>query len=158
MEVFLQPPAGEHLSWDVLRTFSFSWRVLPFIITGIAVYPLTIGFLFVPSDRAHTRDRRVDWLGAVAITGAQVLLTLGLTFSISSSRGWAAPCTCHGGGLCLHYTDIPPILVIESSSSRFCSLPSLFGGKCPSTSANTTGQNLHRSLQPGCSPNPAVSC
>lgn len=61
---------------------------MPFVVTGFSIYPIILGCLFVPSDRPHTRDRRVDWLGAIAITAAQILLTLGLTFSIANNRGW----------------------------------------------------------------------
>ena len=70
---------------------------MPFVVTGFSIYPIILGCLFVPSDRPHTRDRRGDWLGAIAITAAQILLTLGLTFSIANNRGWKAPCMCYLG-------------------------------------------------------------
>ena len=65
---------------------------MPFVVTGVALYPIITGMLFIPFDRGHSRDRRVDWLGAMAVTAAQILLTLALTLSISNSKGWKAPC------------------------------------------------------------------
>jgi DHA2 family multidrug resistance protein-like MFS transporter len=51
-----------------------------------------MGYLYIPRDRPHPSDKRVDWIGAVMITTGQLLLTLALTLSVSANRGWKAPC------------------------------------------------------------------
>ncbi|RXK35463.1 hypothetical protein M231_07275 [Tremella mesenterica] len=69
----------------------YTWRSLSFLISGISVYPLVVGFWVFPKSKPHPTDTKVDWIGAGLITVAQVLLGLGLTFPVSNKRGWRAP-------------------------------------------------------------------
>ena len=90
---------------------------MPFVCTGFTLYPIAIGLLIVPADRTHAQDRRVDWLGAAAITAGQLLLTLALTLSVSNSRGWKAPCKwlfreVVTTELDFDRADLPPLVVI----------------------------------------------
>ncbi|GFZ50629.1 hypothetical protein JCM24511_08387 [Saitozyma sp. JCM 24511] len=77
----------------------YKWRLFPWIVAAGSLYPLIVGFFTIPKNRPHPVDRKIDWLGAAAITASQITLNLGLTLSVSNSKGWRAP-------------YIPPLLVV----------------------------------------------
>jgi hypothetical protein len=58
--------------------------------------PLVIAIIAVPRDSGHeehaTRDKRIDWLGAILITAAMVLLLFCLAESGETPAGWRTPC------------------------------------------------------------------
>ncbi|RSH90888.1 hypothetical protein EHS25_010064 [Saitozyma podzolica] len=77
----------------------YKWRLFPWIVAAGSLYPLIVGFFTIPKNRPHPVDRKIDWLGAAAITASQITFNLGLTLSVSNPDGWKAP-------------YIPPLLVV----------------------------------------------
>jgi hypothetical protein len=68
-------------------TSRYTWRTLPFLISGLTLYPIIVGFIAIPVDKPHTVKRKIDWLGAITITCSQLLLCLALTFPLTDRRG-----------------------------------------------------------------------
>jgi DHA2 family multidrug resistance protein-like MFS transporter len=80
---------------DRLIPVRYKWRLFPWIVAAGSLYPLIVGFFTtIPKNRPHPVDRKIDWLGAAAITASQITLNLGLTLSVSNPDGWKAPCEC----------------------------------------------------------------
>lgn len=72
------------------------WQYLYFVLAGLCVIPLALGFWVIPKESkrpAHLApiDKRVDWLGGFLITAALCLFTFSITQSGVAPRGWQTP-------------------------------------------------------------------
>ncbi|GFZ44917.1 hypothetical protein JCM24511_02643 [Saitozyma sp. JCM 24511] len=71
------------------------WTYSFFLFAGVSLIPLVIAIIAVPRDSGHeehaTRDKRIDWLGAILITAAMVLLLFCLAESGETPAGWRTP-------------------------------------------------------------------
>jgi hypothetical protein len=66
-----------------------------YLVAGLYVIPIVgVAFLAKQPSREATKkiDKRIDWLGALLLTGGFVLLFLSLSQSIHERRGWRTPC------------------------------------------------------------------
>lgn len=69
------------------------WAYLYYVLGGIALIPLVLGFFVIPKDPQPDRpiDKRVDWFGGFLITAALCLFTFSITESGISKKGWRTP-------------------------------------------------------------------
>lgn len=69
------------------------WQYLYFVLGGLALIPLIVGFWVLPKDpqRSGEVDRRIDWLGGFLITAALCLFTFSITESGVAPAGWKTP-------------------------------------------------------------------
>lgn len=69
------------------------WRYLYYVLGGIALVPLVLGFLVIPKDARPEEpvNSRVDWIGGVLITAALCLFTFSITQSGIAKTGWKTP-------------------------------------------------------------------
>lgn len=69
------------------------WAYLYYVLGGIALIPLVLGFFVILKDPQPDRpiDKRVDWFGGFLITAALCLFTFSITESGISKKGWRTP-------------------------------------------------------------------
>jgi EmrB/QacA subfamily drug resistance transporter len=91
-------------------TDALSWNWIFFINIPIGALVLCLAPVFLPSTRTQVAERRLDVLGAAAITGGLMLLVYGLTGAAETS--WSSPQTivCLGASVAL----IAAFVVIEA--------------------------------------------
>ncbi|OCF39008.1 efflux protein [Kwoniella heveanensis CBS 569] len=78
-----------------------AWQYTFFILAGMALVPIVLGFFTIPNDKVKATpggNRKIDWLGAFLITVALCLFTFALTQSGLTAKGWGEPYigTCVG--------------------------------------------------------------
>jgi MFS family permease len=69
------------------------WQYLYFVLGGLALIPLVVGFFVLPPEPRRTQpvDTRIDWLGGFLVTAALCLFTFSITESGVAPRGWSTP-------------------------------------------------------------------
>lgn len=69
------------------------WEYLYYVLGGIALIPLVLGFFVIPKDPKPEVpvDKRVDWLGGFLITAALCFFTFSITESGIAKSGWRTP-------------------------------------------------------------------
>ncbi|WVQ98567.1 hypothetical protein IAU59_005694 [Kwoniella sp. CBS 9459] len=71
-----------------------AWQYTFFILAGMALIPIVLGFFTIPNDQVKATpggNRKIDWLGAFIITTALSLFTFALTQSGLTAKGWGEP-------------------------------------------------------------------
>jgi hypothetical protein len=53
------------------------------------LYPLLVGYFTIPNDEPLSSRRTFDWIGALLVTAAQLVLLLSLSLSVA--LGWKTP-------------------------------------------------------------------
>lgn len=67
----------------------YSWRVFTALVIPVMLYPLLVGYFIVPRDEPISSDVTFDWVGALLVTAAHLVLLLSLSLSVS--LGWKTP-------------------------------------------------------------------
>lgn len=69
------------------------WEYLYYVLGGIALVPLVLGFFVIPKDPQPEGpvDKRVDWFGGFLITAALCFFTFSITESGIAESGWRTP-------------------------------------------------------------------
>ncbi|WVQ98642.1 hypothetical protein IAU59_005773 [Kwoniella sp. CBS 9459] len=65
-----------------------SWRGALFLLAGLAFAIIGAAYFIVPSDLAHSEDKRVDWLGAALVTVGLILLLFVISAGETAPQGW----------------------------------------------------------------------
>ncbi|WVR04973.1 hypothetical protein IAU60_001985 [Kwoniella sp. DSM 27419] len=71
-----------------------AWQYVFFILAGLALVPVALGFIVIPKDTVKSTpgdNRRIDWIGAILITSGLSLFSFALTQSGVTERGWSEP-------------------------------------------------------------------
>jgi hypothetical protein len=115
------------VSHQALTWYSRGWTYSFFLFAGVSLIPLVIAIIAVPRNSGHeehpTRDKRIDWLGAVLITAAMVLLLFCLAESGETPAGWRTPCRSSAQ---IEETDAP--LTLSRHTGTFCRLCAIHRG------------------------------
>ncbi|OCF35415.1 efflux protein [Kwoniella heveanensis BCC8398] len=65
-----------------------TWRGALFMLAGLAFAIIVAAFFVIPSDVAHSEDKRVDWLGAALVTVGLILLQFVISAGETAPQGW----------------------------------------------------------------------
>jgi predicted MFS family arabinose efflux permease len=81
---------------DKAERDSRGWSYLFFLVAGMALIPIVIGYFTIPKDVKRLPgsgvDRRVDWIGGFLVTAGLSLFIFSLVQSGVVPRGWSEPC------------------------------------------------------------------
>jgi EmrB/QacA subfamily drug resistance transporter len=94
-----------------LITDALGWEWVFFVNVPVGIAGVALSFVLLPEDQDPSVSRRLDLLGAATVTGALVLLVLGLTRA--EEAGFATPATL--GTLILAATLLGVFVLVERS-------------------------------------------
>ncbi|WWC90121.1 uncharacterized protein L201_005054 [Kwoniella dendrophila CBS 6074] len=65
-----------------------TWRSALFFITGLGLLGTIMAIFIIPSDGTHTKDKHVDWPGAILSTVGLVFFSFAISGAQSAPEGW----------------------------------------------------------------------
>ncbi|WVW83189.1 hypothetical protein I302_105207 [Kwoniella bestiolae CBS 10118] len=66
----------------------YTWRGVQFFLGGMCLLNLIMTILFIPWDRSHTQDKRIDWVGACLLTCGLGLFMFSINGAHGAPKGW----------------------------------------------------------------------
>ncbi|KAK8870017.1 hypothetical protein IAR55_000587 [Kwoniella newhampshirensis] len=84
---------GQIIAGLVSGVNSRAWQYVFFILGGLALFPVVIGWFVIPDEptKVHVANRRIDWIGAGIITSGLALFCFSITQSGLVENGWRTP-------------------------------------------------------------------